>query len=70
MATTVPAMKSTLGDTDYFVLSMKAGKLVEMVKIPKELEGWKDMSVEEQYQRDINYTRVKKQIAPYLANDK
>lgn len=69
MPTTVPAMKSQLGDTEYFILSMKAQKLVEMVKIPKELEEWKDMSVEERYQRDINYTRVKKQIAPYLAND-
>ncbi len=69
MATTVPAMKARLGDTDYYILSMKAQELVNNVKIPKELEGWEDLSVEERYQRDINYNRVKKQIAPYLAND-
>ena len=69
MSTTLAAMKARLGDTNYFILSMKAQELVTMVKIPKELEGWEDLSVEERYQRDINYNRVKKQIAPYLAND-
>ncbi len=69
MSTTLAAMKARLGDTNYFILSMKAQELVTMVKIPKELDGWEDLSVEERYQRDINYNRVKKQIAPYLAND-
>ena len=69
MPTTVPAMKARLGDTDYYILSMKAEELSNQVKIPRELEGWEDMSVEERYQRDINYNRVRKQIAPYLAND-
>ena len=63
MPTTVPAMKARLGDTDYYILSMKAGELVNNVWIPKELEGWEDMSVDERYQRDINYNRVRKQIA-------
>ena len=70
MATTVPAMKGRLGDTDYYVLSMKAQELVNKVTIPKKLEGWDDLSVEERYQRDISYRRVRTQIAPYLANDK
>lgn len=69
MATTVAAMKARLGNTDYYILSMKAKELTERVKIPKEMEGWDDMSVEERYQRDINYSRVKSQIAPYLANE-
>ena len=70
MATTVPAMRGRLGDTDYYVLSMKAQELVNRVTIPKKLEGWDDLSIEERYQRDISYSRVRKQIAPYLANDK
>ena len=69
MATTVAAMKAQMGDTDYYILSMKAEELAEKVKIPRELEGWDDMSIEERYQRDLNYNRVRKQIAPYLAND-
>lgn len=48
---------------------MKAQDLVNRVKIPREMEEWSDLSVEERYQRDINYSRVKKQIAPYLAKD-
>ena len=70
MAMTVPAMKGRLGDTDYYVLSMKAQELVTKVTIPKKLEGWDDLSIEERYQRDISYRRVRTQIAPYLANDK
>ena len=69
MPSTVPAMKARLGNTDYFILSMKAQELAERVRIPRELEGWEDMSLEEIYQRDLNYNRVRKQIAPYFAND-
>ena len=69
MATTVAAMKAELGSTSYYILSMKAKELEKSVTIPKEWDGWEDLSVEERYQRDINYARVKKQIAPYLARD-
>ena len=69
MSTTVAAMKARLGNTDYYILSMKAQELVNKVKIPKEIEGWEDLSVDERYQREINYNRVKTQIAPYLAQD-
>lgn len=48
---------------------MKAGELVEKLTIPKELEDWKDLTIEERFQREIDYTRVRKHIAPYLAND-
>ena len=69
MATTVPAMRGRLGNTDYYILSMKAQELVDRVKIPKEMKEWEDESVEERYQREINYHRVRTQIAPYLAKD-
>ena len=58
MATTVPAMKGRLGNTDYYILSMKAQELVDKVKIPKEMDEWEDESIEERYQREINYHRV------------
>ena len=70
MSTTVAAMKARLGNTDYYILSMKAQELVNKVKIPKEIEGWGDLSIDARYQRDINYNRVKTQIAPYLVQDK
>lgn len=33
------------------------------------MKGWDNISVEELYQRDINYAGIKKQIAPYLTKD-
>ena len=69
MSTTVAAMKARMGDTDYFVLSMKAGELADKVKIPKEMDDWDDLTIEERYQRDLDYNRVKNQIAPYLASN-
>lgn len=69
MPTTVPAMKARFGNTDYYILSMKAQELVNKVTIPKDLPGWAELTVNERYQREINDSRVKTQIAPYLAND-
>lgn len=69
MATTLAAMKARLGDIDYYILAMKAQELVEKVRTTADLPGWKDLSIEERYQRELNLDRVKKQIAPYLANN-
>ena len=69
MATVLPAMRGTFGSTEYYLATMPAKELTERLVVPKNLEGWDDLTIEERYQRDINYNRVKKQIAPYLAND-
>lgn len=69
MAQIVPAMKGRMGDVDYYILSLKAGKLIQIVKTPKEIPGWEDLSLEERYQRDINIKRVKEQLAPYWAHN-
>lgn len=70
MATTIPAIAGRIGTTDYWVTTMKAKEVCEKLVIPKEMEGWDDLSLEERYQRDINLNRVKKEIAPYFSNDK
>ena len=69
MPTNVPAMRGSFGTTEYFLLTMKAGELTTKLTVPKEMDGWDDLSPEERFQRDVNYKRVKEQIAPYLAND-
>ena len=69
MATTIPAMKGRLGDTDYYILSMKGKAVYEKIRVPKEMRDWEEESVEERYQREINYNRVRNQIAPYLASE-
>ncbi len=66
----VAAMKGRLGNTDYYVIIMKAEDLVEITEIPSEMSGWEDMKLEEREQRDIDLKRVKEKIAPYLANHK
>ena len=69
MARTIPAVKGVFGSTEYYLTTMKAEEIVQSFKIPKELTDWEDMTIEERFQREINWTRVKKHIAPYLAND-
>ena len=48
---------------------MKANDVASRLTIPKEMPEWGDLDIEERFQREINYNRVRKQIAPYLAND-
>jgi DNA sulfur modification protein DndB len=69
MATAIPAMRASFGSTEYFVITMGAKELSERLVIPKEMDGWDNMSIEERFQREVNYDRVRKHIAPYLASD-
>jgi DNA sulfur modification protein DndB len=66
----IVAMRGKIGETEYFIATMKASEVVNTVRIPKEMPDWGNESVEERYQREINYKRVREQIAPYIANDK
>lgn len=68
MSSTVPAMKGRMGNTEYYLISLKASELINLVKEPKNMPGWDDERIEEIYQRKINFGRVRTQIAPYLAN--
>jgi DNA sulfur modification protein DndB len=69
MATTLAAIHGNFGETEYWLTTMTVGELLRTVRLPKELPDWDDLSIEERYQRDINITRVCKEIAPYFAKD-
>ena len=69
MASVHPAMRGTFGTMDYFILTMKAKDVASRLTIPTEMPGWDNMNIEERFHREIDYDRVKNQIAPYLAND-
>jgi len=69
MASVLPAMRGKFGTTEYYIVTMPAKELTEKLTVPRDIEGWEDLSLEERYQRDINYNRVKRQIAPYLVED-
>lgn len=69
MASVHPAMKGKFGSTEYFMSTMKARDVAKQLVILKEMPGWEDLGVEERFHMEIDYKRVKKQIAPYLSND-
>ena len=69
MASVHPAMKGKFGKTEYYMVTMKAGDVANQLVIPREMPDWKDMDLVERFQREVNYNRVKKHIAPYLAHD-
>ena len=69
MTTTLPAILGKFGTTEYYIVTMPASQLEKSLTIPKEFPEWDDLSIEERFQRDINYKRVRQHIAPYLAND-
>ena len=68
MATTIPVLEGQFGSTTYWMTTMKASEVVAKLRIPKKLDGWEKIGIEERWQREINYNRVKNQIAPYLVN--
>lgn len=69
MATALLAQKGQFGSTEFYLVTMPAKELAERLVIPKEMPEWEDMTLEERFQRDVNYGRVKSHMAPYLAHD-
>ena len=57
-----------MGNRTYFVGKMRARDICQQVGIAAELEDWKQLTIEELYQRDLNRRRVEREIAPYLVN--
>lgn len=62
-------MRGSFGSTEFYIVTMFAKELTERLTVPKDVEGWTDLTLEERYQREINYRRVRDQIAPYLVHD-
>lgn len=69
MATVIPATRGNFGNIEYYLTTMKVGEVLQKVRFPKDLPGWLDKSIEERWQREINFTRIRKEIAPYFATD-
>ena len=70
MSTTVPAIRGSLGSTEFFETTMKVGDLVKTVRPPKEIDGWANFSIEERMQREPDLPRIKAQLAPYIARNR
>ena len=69
MPTAIPALRGTFGTTEYYLTTMNIGEFVRSVQFPQDLPDWGEMSIEDKYQREINFRRVRAEIAPYFASD-
>ena len=68
-ATTIySAIKARTGATDYFVVQMKAGAAAAHARFA--YSNPHPQSIEEAYQRDMDYAAARNHIAPYLAQNK
>lgn len=67
MAIVIPAIRGTLGNTEYYETTMKVRDLVHSVRPPREMDGWANFSIEERMQRDPDEKRIQNQLAPYIA---
>ena len=70
MSVTVPALLATMGSRRYYVSKMSASNLSGQVSIASELSDWRELTLNELYQRKLNERRVEQEIAPYLAKSK
>lgn len=64
------ALKGKFGSTNYYVTSMRAQEISGIVRAANETDVWSDEGIDERLQREPNWNRITKQIAPYLANNK
>ena len=70
MATVIPAMKAKMGETEYYEATMTAKSLATAARPASEnRDKWIGLSIEERLQREVNYKRIREQIAPYLAEE-
>ncbi len=70
MALVIPCIRGRMGDTDYYMARMPVRDLIQGVRPATELDRWASMGIEERMQREPNETRIKQEIAPYIANAK
>jgi DNA sulfur modification protein DndB len=68
MATTIPAIRGKIGNTEYFETVMSVRDLVSQVRLPSEADDWANFGIEEKMQRDPDTKRIREQIVPYLIN--
>lgn len=69
MSTTLLAKKGKMGNTTFYQTTMKANTVITTIGLASEMDQWKDMTIDERMQRDINGTRVASELVPYIIKD-
>ncbi|MFE2639341.1 DNA sulfur modification protein DndB [Streptomyces scopuliridis] len=68
MPTVHTAIRAKMGSTPYYVTTMRVSDLVQIARPASEHEEWATTGLTERLQRELNSSRVRTEIAPYLAN--
>ncbi len=67
MATSFPALKGRMGDTDFFATVLTLGEVAKMVEFVEDVDDWDDHTdPESKSQRKLNTSRVERDLVPYL----
>lgn len=69
MARLYPSLRGKLGSTEYYLTVMKAADVIKEIRSADELVEWNDFTIEERLQREINWGRIKSELAPYLLSE-
>ena len=69
MTSLYPALRGRFGDTDYYLITMPVSELISKTQLPATVPGWENGSIEERFQRKLDLRRIKRDMAPYFAND-
>ena len=64
-----PALRGKFGCTEYYVVTMSVLDLVGKIQLPSEMKEWKDYSLEDKFQRNLDINRIDRLIAPYFRDD-
>lgn len=64
----VPAIRSKMGDTVYYLTHLSGRELSHIVRPVRDSDVWANATMEERIQRDLNEKRVLEEIVPYIAN--
>jgi DNA sulfur modification protein DndB len=66
----VPAIRSKMGDTVYYQTHLTGRELSHIVRPVRDSDTWASNSIEERIQRELDDSRVERELVPYIANHK
>lgn len=69
MATSFPALRGRMGDTEFYATVLTFGEVAKMVDFVEEVDDWDSHTdPEARSQRRLNTARVERELVPYLLN--
>src|ERR1700694_3800543 len=70
MATYIPALRSLMGDLEYYVSTVTFGEAARMVEYVENVDSWTSETPPElKLQRRLNQQRVERELVPYLTSN-